>query len=1413
MILPKDVLSGTYMRPNCFLCTPDKTTICKLETTNMSGSFKFNSYSTLNFDVARTYNNIHTGETLVNPYYNQIEAIRLVYLEGFGYFEIQDPEINGDGIKEIKSVTANSLEYTLAQKYLETFYVNQGTVDSIEVLYMEEKKNKAVIPVTFYNKQRPELSLLHLILEKVPDWTIGHIDESLKTMSRQFEIERESVYDFIMNELCEKFNCYAIFDTINNTINFYAEALTNKFIGDGKTKTFTVSPVFFEIDSVSVDGYKTSSYTYNSSTGLLTLTSAPALGEVVEVTDGSLTDWETDVFVSFNNLAQQMNISYSADDIKTVLTVKGADDLDIREVNVGLPYVADLSYFHTVEWMGQELYDAYNKYAAKCTSQQEAYKNNAANILMYSNKKWYEENRLSLGYATASVSADTVGTYYVRGGDASSGYYYTEVSLPADYIVGTTYYSVNTANLDETKMNNLYEALKTYYNGYYGSKPLDVSGFTDDLMTSFQFTETSHPGKYTMAGLKHQLARNEMTPEEKDERVVNVLVQIWDELGLTPLKTLYLPIYKALQVTAVSAGGANKNHGEYGSYYATILMIKSLNKAIAARQITVDSLQASLDQLYNANTTISNDLSLDNEENFSKAQRILLNRFLREDEYTDDTFVLTGNETTEELFKLKQHLKECGQIELSKLCEPKLKFSMSLANIYALPEFEPIIDQFQLGNLIKVALRPDYIKHTRLMQVNLNFEDFSDFSCEFGDLMSIRSQSDLHADLLSQAIGAGKTVAGNKSHWDKGTDTATAIDARVQQGLLDAATEIKSISATQSVVIDDYGIHLYDKNPNTDEVSNKQGWIVNNRILYSDDGFDTAKSVFGEYKIDGEEYWGLLAEAVIAGYIEGSTIKGGTIEGSDIFGGTIHIGKRTNGDGYNFEVSSEGIITMRGGTGVDSNGNEYDIDEYNTTVELVSDHTVLSAKREKITLTCKVFSYDVDVTNTYKSKPIFKWTRSSDNNEKDQEWNDAQKNESTTNTLTITEDDVADVAFFQCEVQLSVNTSKCTNTIGITLSSSDIHVFTSKPKTKQTNGYYYRKGDLWVVGEDFQPHLLENGESEQLTYEWYVKSPGSSQPVLSAITKNEYSVEMTSDRDGNELYCIAKDSKGNTIQSNTVTFKTPNKADLTILRDITHRTVSENERARVSFQVDGTNLTYTWYYKDTNMKEFARTNSFTSYFYDIEMTEARAGRQIYCVAEDQSGKRATSNTVTLNMINEGATGSGEGGSWRIKKQPASQRVAIGQTATATFDVAGLKCAQNLILVSTADATSYSDDHWVESTYYSKAFKDLDSRTTKIEQHVVIDSDGLHLIGDDTEKTGQKFEALLTSDELGFYHIKSGQNPKKIVWIGDDDMNARNVTAENYLNIQAEQTENKTSPYLQLGEFKFKIENDGSLSLT
>lgn len=766
----------------------------------MSGVFRFNSYSELTFTVGRTYTNMTTGETQVNPFYNKIEALRLVYLENFGYFEIQEPEIVSDGIREAKNVTAYSLEYTLAQKYLEEFYVNTGEANSIEVINSNGVK---IIPVTLYNEANKKLSLLNLILEKIYGWKIGHVDESLKTLGRTFEISRASVYDFIVQDISEKFNCFAVFDTVENTINLYAESLTSKILGDGSTKVFALSSPYDSVGSVSVNSYKTTRYTYEISedsltgkrTGILTFEEAPEDGAVIEIVDGSQEQWSTDVYISFNNLAQEVNVTYNAEDIKTVLTVKGADDLDIREVNMGLPYLVDLSWYYSVDWMGQDLYDAYTLYLQNCDKGQAEYQDNAEEMLTIDGRIAYETNRLSLQYSIAdNVTSLTTGTYYIRGGTADTGYYYTEIKLPDGWNADTTYYMLDGSDVDEDKFSNFYEALKKYYSSQGDKDTSEIETLSND----FKFMET-----YTISRLASEL-KNANTLSAKDSIVLKFLDEMWNQLGLTPLETLYYKSYQSIKNANEEAGWDKTDNSNYWNYYPVTVVLKSLDAEMADRRETISVYKNQYTELSKRNAEIANEALIYN--NFTYEQLVRLNPFLREDEYTDDNFVETDVDTIETIMKTKKELMECGRIELQKLCSPQLEFSMDMANIYALPEFEPIIDQFQLGNLINVVIRNDYIKRARLLEVNINFDDFSDFTCEFGELTNLRTPSSIHADLLSTALTAGKSVASNASYWNKASDMTTSLSLLIEQGLLDATTVIKAIDGNQGVSIDQYGI-------------------------------------------------------------------------------------------------------------------------------------------------------------------------------------------------------------------------------------------------------------------------------------------------------------------------------------------------------------------------------------------------------------------------------------------------------------------------------------------------------------------------------------------------------------------------------------------------------------------------------
>lgn len=1522
MQLPRNLLSDTYQVPDVILCQTNKEKICKLNVNNLEGTFKFNSYSEISFDVPSVYCDLISGETKPTPYYNYVEGLRLVYLEGFGYFQLQDPEINGDGFQEYKHINAYSLEYSLSQRYLENFIINEGDVgDTIG----------SIDGVILYNDEDVEHSLIHLVLKTIYGWTVGHVDEELKTQQRSFEIDRQSIYDFIMNDMCDTFKCYAEFDTINNTINLYSENEVERHLGDGETKTFKLETVISDTSTITINGHTITQYTYNPTTNELTFFIAPAKDDIIEITDELKYKYNTDVIVAFENLSNEMKVNYSADDIKTVLTVKGADDLDIRDVNFGLSSIMNLDYYCTPEWMGGKLYNEYQLYVDKqnkymsgfyskdisgsteesfnvladresfiagnvqelsvstateyfnvngyvpsfnidkalkefnvnskinqynavgstesftepimreeeikgAAPQVESitvqdpeestfeiksiitslskimlntrelleseyeyrdktstlvinaklnvndviqiftYKNsfnpispltdksvvyvNSKEVAFNYNKETNEliidkqvtsqdiikictptgdiitsftlstpENKIlsvkvddiSVGYTISnngetiivtdpsclnygskitiesvvnkfslqglqnkiiaikindketsdyilngtdltitdnslvsnsivtvesidihfdisnykdkqivSVSvgenvlgidqyqfdADT-GILTIKGYEISSGDVVVVKLVANNFIISLQDYKILSVKIDSNKVSYEFnsntsvltiaaldllfsgeqvsvELIDKYFilnqtknkiiavlvDGYeidkaafgYEDNKLVItdealtvqsniavesidtcfnvtpfygivdSVWIDDVETTeyrfdkaqnvltvddshllpnskvlfktiynrFSLSNTQkiltnvvvnnvptknytfisnilivqdelHVGDSVVAelvdnqftvlnkvGARHVVEiQSETIPEGKDGYEYNASTQILtihvplkdgDKVSIktidsvdallivdanagdgeilkenvTPtlmsyepkagdyvvkvnsytesLKQLYdlisqrlneensipqeyeiveirlnpdnvnesgnsLPeaniehlgevykiinqdkvikedgtiayndiaykyyvcemkyssdqykyvwverdlvfgetgikyleekkdIFSAIQDIQIAAEWDQKPEDsiEYQSYKANFEKLQQVKIALESQEESINAIAEQIKTAQEKIQLIAEDVAVD--KNFTSESLERLSLFLREDEYSDDCFCVSEIDTDLDKINTQKELLVAGQKELKKISQPKLSFSASIKNIYAMPEFAPILSQFNLGKFVKVKMRADFIKKARLLEVQLNFADLSNFSCTFGDLLSAKDQGDIHADLLAQAVSAGKAVASGSSYWQKGYDVATAIDEKIRRGLIDATTSIKSNSAGQDVSWDNYGIHLRKV---VDGVLDKhEGWITNNKFLYSDDNFETTKSVFGNYTIDGKEYWGILAGCVSAGLIEGSTIMGGTIK----------IGEHIDDNGnttYNFEVDSDGTVRMNKG--------------------------------------------------------------------------------------------------------------------------------------------------------------------------------------------------------------------------------------------------------------------------------------------------------------------------------------------------------------------------------------------------------------------------------------------------------------------------------------------------------------------
>ena len=359
---------------------------------------------------------------------------------------------------------------------------------------------------------------------------------------------------------------------------------------------------------------------------------------------------------------------------------------------------------------------------------------------------------------------------------------------------------------------------------------------------------------------------------------------------------------------------------------------------------------------------------------FTKDQWVRLSPFIKEDEYNDSNFLLTGYESEEERLSICKELMESAAKELKTLCQPSLEFSMTMANILALPEFDPLFDQFQLGNFIRVGIREDYVKRSRLLEVSMSFDDLGDFSATFGNLVTTKSEVDKHAALLAQAVSAGKQVAKSSGSWQKSVDKTNWIEDRLANGLSDLTLSVGSASG-QAISWDSTGMHFRKyRDGSSTEFEPEEMAIINNALVATNDSWKTAKAAFGKYKIGDEEHWGPIAEYMTADTLEGKLIRGGAIE----------IG---SGD-TKFIVNEDGSVEIRsGGTNYVNAMTEINNAYSFSTALTYNGLTIFSDTSHECTVTCEVYHYkDLITSDIVENGGTFTWKRTSNYPTDDATW-------------------------------------------------------------------------------------------------------------------------------------------------------------------------------------------------------------------------------------------------------------------------------------------------------------------------------------------------------------------------------------------------------------------------------------------
>ena len=229
-----------------YLATPSKRILCALnsiDTSEVSFTGNANDISTISFTITQYIEN-DKGKRIPSNGYDLISRYMKLYVTNIGWFILDSPTTHHTGTYEYKEITASSVQVEFNQVPLDQWKVNRGTTDSLEMLVdgnVEEIEGVefAKENIKFYNPDNPALSLVDILVSKVPGWKVGYIDNIPKTYESiehdevvsttvlladevgTFDVDYQDCYSFMVQDFEKYFNCVVDFDYTNFKVNFY----------------------------------------------------------------------------------------------------------------------------------------------------------------------------------------------------------------------------------------------------------------------------------------------------------------------------------------------------------------------------------------------------------------------------------------------------------------------------------------------------------------------------------------------------------------------------------------------------------------------------------------------------------------------------------------------------------------------------------------------------------------------------------------------------------------------------------------------------------------------------------------------------------------------------------------------------------------------------------------------------------------------------------------------------------------------------------------------------------------------------------------------------------------------------------------------------------------------------------------
>lgn len=306
-----------------------------------------------------------------------------------------------------------------------------------------------------------------------------------------------------------------------------------------------------------------------------------------------------------------------------------------------------------------------------------------------------------------------------------------------------------------------------------------------------------------------------------------------------------------------------------------ILIPQELSKKaqITAKENEISAIRTTLDGI-GRNLILSNFLTPEQIEE--------LYEFLTEGEvYQDDTFVTSETTTDDEKLKMQLELMDNADKELHRISHPQITTTTTISNLFTLRDNQDSLiplsewrSKFDIGNLISVKFRKDFFATVRLIGMRINFDDQENIEVTLSDKSRLDNELIQMEELLANAGRTATSISLNKIGWDSASKQRNEV-REFMNGTLNATTNAMHNNDRVEVEFGQYGLRNREFLPDENRYSEYQSWWNNNTLLFSSDGFKTAKTGIGLFieEDTNEKFYGVIADVIVGNIVLTSALK------------------------------------------------------------------------------------------------------------------------------------------------------------------------------------------------------------------------------------------------------------------------------------------------------------------------------------------------------------------------------------------------------------------------------------------------------------------------------------------------------------------------------------------------------------